>query len=138
MLFSQGVWYFAHPYTARDKDGNLVPAAEEANFHLSNMRAAELLKRGFNVYSPISHTHPIHRACPDFLKNHEHEMWYHLDNQIIARVRWDGIILAPGWDKSSGCKGELELFDGMELPSRDYEDIIRTEPVVYHEEVQAQ
>ena len=138
MLFPKGVHYFAHPYTARDGEGNLVPAAEEANFNLCNIRAGELLKRGYNVYSPISHTHPIHRACPAFLKNHEHKMWYHLDNQIIARMKWDGIILAPGWEDSTGCCDELDLFRGMELPNREYDEIIRTEPVIYDEEVQTQ
>ena len=106
----KGFWYFAHPYTAKDKEGNFVPEAEDANFALANQRAAELLKRGYNIYSPISHTHPIHRACPEFLRNHEHEMWYELDNNLIAQTNFKGIILAPGWETSNGCKNELKLF----------------------------
>ena len=72
----KGLWYFAHPYTVKDDDGRYVPEGEEANFQLANIRAAELIRLGYNVYSPISHTHPIHRASPTFLGRHEHEVWY--------------------------------------------------------------
>lgn len=118
--YSKGLWYFAHPYTAKDKEGNFVPEAEDANFALANQRSAELLKRGFNIYSPISHTHPIHRACPEFLKNHEHTMWYELDNDFIDRTKFEGIILAPGWEKSTGCVAELDRFGKKGLPSMLY------------------
>ena len=109
-IASKGLWYFAHPYTCRDKDGSYVPEGEEANFNICNMRAAELLIRGYNVYAPISHTHPIHRACPIFLAQHEHDIWYKLDNEVIARTDWNGIILAPKWGESGGCKAEYDWF----------------------------
>lgn len=119
-----GLWYFAHPYTCRDKDGNFVPEGEDANFHICNVRASELLLRGYNVYSPISHTHPIHRACPTFLARKEHEMWYQLDNEFIDKTNWSGIILAPGWEKSSGCKAEKERIEARGLPALFYKDIM--------------
>jgi len=118
------LYYFAHPYTAKDADGNFVAAAEEANFRLCCMRAGELLKRGYNIYAPIAHTHPIHIATPAFLASHEHEMWYGLDNEVIARTDWTGIILAPGWEKSSGCRAERKQFEARSLPVLLYTDII--------------
>lgn len=121
---NRGLWYFAHPYTCKDKNGNYIPEGEEANFVLCNIRAAELLVRGYNVYAPISHTHPIHRACPTFLARHEHELWYQLDNEVIDKTAWSGIILAPGWETSSGCKAEKERIESMDLPVLLYEDII--------------
>lgn len=121
---NRGLWYFAHPYTCKDKDGNFVPEGEEANFVLCNIRAGELLVRGYNVYAPISHTHPIHRACPDFLARHEHELWYQLDNEVIDKTDWDGIILAPGWEKSSGCKAEKERIESRGLKVLCYKDIV--------------
>ena len=125
-MIDKGLWYFAHPYTAKDKDGNYVPSAEEANFHLANMLAAELIKRGYNVYSPISHTHPIHRACPEFLKHHEHELWYRLDNEMIDKTDWVGIIMAPGWEQSKGCLEERFAFQERGKWIRCYGDIIKT------------
>ena len=122
---TKGLWYFAHPYTCKDKDGNYVSLGEEANFRLSCMRAGELLKRGYNVYSPISHTHPIHIATPEFLKNHEHEMWYHLDNEVIKKTDFKGIILAPDWGTSTGCIAEKELIHWTQKKlCRLYDDII--------------
>ena len=122
---SKGLWYFAHPYTAKDADGHYVYAAEEANFRLCAMRAGELLKRGYNIYAPIVHSHPIHSACPDFLRTHEHEIWYGLDNQVIARTSWDGIILAPGWEFSGGCKMERRQFEERDLVVRLYDEIMQ-------------
>ena len=122
---TKGLFYFAHPYTCKDADGKYVFAGEEANFRICNIRAGELLKRGYNIYSPISHTHPIHIATPDFLKRHEHEMWYHLDNEVIAKCNFDGIILAPGWEKSSGCIAERQLFEELGKPILFYRDAIK-------------
>ena len=121
---SEGLWYFAHPYTCKDANGNYVPAGEDANFALANIRSGELLKRGYNVYSPISHTHPIHKATPDFLQRHEHEMWYVLDNQVIEKTDFKGIILAPEWEKSSGCRGELAMFKAQGKAVKYYAEIV--------------
>lgn len=130
MKFEKGLWYFAHPYTAKDPHGNYVSAAEDANFILANIRASELLKRGYSVYSPISHTHPIHVACPEFLANHEHELWYEIDNHLIARVEFKGIILAPGWEESTGCCDERGWFEHHDKMILLYEDVIK-EPIIY-------
>jgi len=124
---NRGLWYFAHPYTCKDKDGNFVPEGEEANFHLCCQRAARLMEHGYNLYSPISHTHPIHRASPTFLARHEDEMWYHLDNEFIDSTNWTGIILAPGWKTSSGCKAEKERIEAKGGSVRYYGKIVGVE-----------
>jgi len=53
-----GIWYFAHPFTVK-KNGCHDVEAERENFELAAERAAELLKRGYNVFSPVSHSFPI-------------------------------------------------------------------------------
>ncbi len=45
--------YLATPYTDFD------PAVRAARFFAVNKVAAHLMKKGFLVFSPISHTHPI-------------------------------------------------------------------------------
>jgi hypothetical protein len=107
---NKGLFYFAHPYTVKDSKGNYVPEAEEANFRLCCYRASRLLLLGYNIYSPISHTHPIHLASPELLQRHEHEMWYKLDEQFLEKCDFDGIILAPGWKHSVGCRAEHTWF----------------------------
>jgi len=115
----KGLYYFAHPYTSKDK------RAEEANFRLCCIRSAKLIKRGYYVYSPICHTHPIHMAWPEFLNNDERDLWMDLDVLIIYRTKFDGIILAPEWEKSAGCTSERATFDSAQKPILLYEDIIR-------------
>jgi len=121
---SKGFFYFAHPYTCRDKDGKFVPECEHTNFQICNQRAARLFEAGYNIYSPISHTHPIHRASPLFLARHEHEAWYNLDLEFIAKTKFDGIILAPGWHRSKGCRLEKSWFDDKKLKILTYEEAL--------------
>lgn len=121
---NKGLWYFAHPYTCKDKDGKYVFEGEEANFNLANHRAGRLLLLGYNIYSPISHTHPIHRATPEFLAKHEHETWYQLDMNFLEKTQFSGIILAPGWEDSKGCKMEKGWFERKGLPILLFNDII--------------
>lgn len=120
----EGLWYFAHPYTSKDKDGNYVSAAEEANFRLACYRASALMEIGYNVYSPISHTHPIHLASPAFLSRHEHDMWYVLDNHFLANCNFKGIILAPLWETSKGCKAEKRWFEDNQRVVEFYGDLL--------------
>ena len=121
---SKGFYYFAHPYTCRDERNNFISEGEEANFQLCNQRAARLMEAGYNIYSPISHTHSIHRASPVFLARHEHEMWYKLDLEFISKTQFDGIILAPGWEKSKGCKMERDEFFRKNLIILGYEEAL--------------
>lgn len=114
----KGLYYFAHPYTARDK------RAEEANFRLCCIRSAKLITMGYMVYSPICHTHPIHMAWPPFLENDERQLWIGLDNLIMAETKFDGIILAPGWQKSRGCCAEKVAFEQQAKPILFYGDIV--------------
>ena len=122
--FKNGIWYFAHPYTCKDVNGNYVSGGEEANFRLCNIRAAKLIEKGYVIYSPISHTHPIHVSYPPFVGGNIHEMWYKFDNENIRQIPFKGIILAPNWEKSSGCRAERNMFVEMERTIVLYDDIM--------------
>jgi len=126
---TKGLYYFAHPYTCVGKDGKYVPEGEEANFRLCSYRAGRLLLKGYNIYAPICHTHPIHRATPKFLATHEHELWYQLDMDFIARTDFTGIILAPDWELSVGCIMEKEWFMKHNKPVLLYSHITKEEPL---------
>ena len=122
----RGLWYFAHPYTSKDAEGHYVPSAERANFRICCLRAAELYHAGYNLYAPICHTHPIHNADPRFLTAHEHDLWYKLDLHFIERVVWDGLILAPGWEDSHGCRLERDTFTKLHLPILTLDEALRS------------
>lgn len=115
----EGIWYFAHPYTSKDK------RAEMANFQLCCIRTAKLISLGFWVYSPICHTHPIHMAWPEFLTNDERQLWMDLDAIIIKKTEFTGIILAPLWEGSGGCNAEKKIFEKKNKPIFFYDEIIK-------------
>ena len=91
--FKDGIFYFAHPYSCYHDDGRYNPAGEEANFRLCCIRTAKLIERGYLIYSPIAHTHPIHISYPPFVGNNIHKMWYEFDNKFIEQLPFKGIIL---------------------------------------------
>ena len=132
MIFKEGIYYFAHPYTCKDKNGISILQGEEANFNLACVRSNELLKRGYLIYSPIIHSHSMHIKDPEFLKNREYQLWIELDNRTIELTQFKGIILAPSWETSSGCKGEYETFKKKGLEILLYEEVIK-EPIIYRE-----
>ena len=123
--WKDGIWYLAHPYTCKDESGNYIAGGEEANFRLCNIRAAKLIERGFLIFSPISHTHPIHVAYPPFVGQSVHKMWYEFDNKIIEQIPFQGIILGPKWEKSVGCRAEKELFLKLCRKVLLYDDIMK-------------
>ena len=108
-----GLWYFAHRYSEFNNAGELVPAAMERNFELCCRRAALLVEAGWHTYSPVSHTHPIKIAHPPFARATTEDRWYDFDHYFIEVIPFAGIILAPGWESSRGCRGEKERFEHL-------------------------
>ena len=119
-----GLWYFAHPYTCKDSTGKYIMGGEEANFRLCCIRSAKLIERGWIIYSPIAHAHPIHTAWPPFVAGELHDFWYQFDNAFIGAVDFAGIILAPKWETSKGCIAERQQFLDAEKRILLYEDIM--------------
>ena len=118
-----GFFYFAHPYSVKDESGQYLLDGEDANFALCCHRTARLMEAGWLVYSPICETHCAHRASPLFLSRHEHDYWYKRDEEFIKIVQWAGIILAPGWQNSTGCCREKKLFEQLGLPVLYYANL---------------
>jgi len=117
---SKGLYYFAHPYSAYNKDGSRNSRGQEANFNLCCVRSALLILKGYNIYSPIAHSHPIQMGHPDL----QDSIWYDLDNEVIDKTKWDGIIMSPDWDKSLGCIDEKERMENQGYTVLYYDDIM--------------
>lgn len=90
------LYYFAHPYT-----GNYAE-----NYDLCMERSNKLLDLGYYHINPLTHSVPLHE-----MKERSDEFWYEFDLEILKRC--DGIILAPKWNLSKGCK--LEFVKAKEL-----------------------
>ena len=69
-------------------------------------------------------------ASPALLKNHEHQLYYQLDQEIIDAVSWAGIIMAPDWEHSPGCGAERLDFIKKGLPVLFFSEIMREE-IIY-------
>jgi hypothetical protein len=98
------LWYFAHPYSG-DTEGN---------YKRCNLRATRLLKAGYVIYSPITHSHPL-----ELHKGYEY--WLAFDKVYLDKC--DGIILAPGWKKSKGCRWEYEYATSRDLDVLYFTDL---------------
>ena len=102
-----GLYYFCHPYSAKTKESRI------ANFELCCKRSAELLLKGYNIFSPIVHSHPIEMASPEiltWLQEEKWKFWIGIDVAILEHVGFTGVILAPGWGRSKGCRREYDWF----------------------------
>lgn len=106
--FPRSVYYLAHPFS-----GN-----EAVNFDEANIFSNMLIKEGIYVFSPLSHSVPIHK-----IENINYDVWMNIDKVMLLRC--NGLILSGSWSNSSGCLMELDwaknarmdifTFDGEEL-----------------------
>ena len=117
-----GLWYFAHHYSAWDETGALCPEGMEQNFQLCCRRAAHLIEAHWHIYAPVSHTHPIKMAYPPFAAADSEQRWYDFDNYFIEAIPFAGLILAPGWEQSRGCRSEKERFAQLGCPVLYFQD----------------
>jgi nucleoside 2-deoxyribosyltransferase len=78
----------------------------EESFRIANKIAARLMKEGHNVFSPISHSHPIANHLPEELRT-DSEWWM---TQDLPFVEWaDEVHVVSiggyGWDLIEESKG---------------------------------
>ena len=117
-----GLYYFCHPYSAKTKEGRI------ANYELCCHRSAKLLLKGYNIFSPIVHSHPIEMVSPEMLKwsvNKRWQFWINVDMAILKYVGFTGAILAPLWGKSKGCTKEYEWFLSHRRPNGKPHEILK-------------
>jgi len=99
--------YLASPYSHPD------PAVREARFDAVSRKAGELMRAGWNVFSPISHMHPIavRGGLPlgwDFWQAYDREMISACDSLMVFKL--------DGWKESKGVQAEIEIEQSLGLP----------------------
>ncbi|MFM2094105.1 MAG: hypothetical protein RIS70_1229 [Planctomycetota bacterium] len=100
--------YLATPYSHPD------PAIREQRFATVSRVAAELVRAGQHVFSPISHSHPlaIHGIRGDW------EFWSAFDRRLLAICDEVVVLMLDGWRESRGVQAEIDLAIEMDLPVR--------------------
>lgn len=89
--------YVAIPYSSID---------HELSFDTANRKAAELMREGHIVFSPISHSHMI---AKNYDLPGDWEFWSKIDTEFIKWCDTVYVICIDGWDRSRGVKAEIEL-----------------------------
>lgn len=101
-----GLWYMASPYS---HESDVVMTARFAS---AAANAALLMRAGWLIFSPITHTHPISQyGLPKGW-----DYWERYDRAIIERC--DGVLVLQldGWHKSKGVAAEIEIARQLDMP----------------------
>lgn len=103
-----GYLYIASPYSSgAGKD----PIIRKARFLLAEEFAADLIKRGIPVYSPIVHSHAI---AEKYEMPTEHgNFWVPHNEAMIRRSTGMVVLMLDGWKESTGVSWEIDK--GMEI-----------------------
>lgn len=103
--------YLAGPFSHTDKKVMDYRAHELAK------AAGYLLKKGYLVYSPITHSKPIVDVYPLFPKTFE--FWRPLDESMIMDWADEVWVLAlDGWQNSIGVQAEVELAQSLNMKTK--------------------
>lgn len=98
--------YLATPYTGTKQQ-------QQSRFEIVNECAARLMREGFLVFSPISHTHPI--ALAGALPK-GWEFWKEYDLTFIEWADEIYVLMQQGWEKSKGVTAEIKLAKELKKP----------------------
>jgi len=91
--------YLASPYS------HDLPSVREARFGYACEKAAELMRDGVFVLSPIAHTHPI--ALNGLPKGWE--FWEQYDRRLLAACDEVMVLRLAGWETSKGVQAEIKI-----------------------------
>ena len=113
--------YLAAPYTSSD------PAVCEARFEAACRAAAELIRQGNRVFSPISHSHAICRYGLPL----NWEFWQRIDLEFLSQCSEVAVLKLPGWAQSVGVQAEIAAARAMGKPVTFLEMTGLPEPAIH-------
>ena len=99
--------YLGSPYT------KYAAGIEQAFRDVSEI-AAEMLRDGVKVYSPIAHTHPI--ATYGNLDPLNHEIWLPFDQAMMDAAEAMVVADMDDWRESYGVRYEIDYFRAADKP----------------------
>ena len=100
--------YLASPYSHPDA------AIREERFRAACQAAAQLMRAGNIVYSPIAHSHPIalHGLPTDW------RFWERHDREHLIRCEELVVLMFDGWRESEGVQAEIRIAGELGKPVR--------------------
>lgn len=103
------VIYLACPYSAPTKQ------LEVRRFDIANRVAGYLMSKGYIVFSPLSHSHPI-ATYPYADLPRTHAFWLEQDFHWLDACEILVIINTTGWEFSYGVQQEVSFARAKEMP----------------------
>ena len=102
-----GLIYLASPYSHPD------PEVRQQRFETVCFVAANLMREGKHIYSPIAHTHPI-ALKGDLPKGWD--FWEQFDRKMLAACQELWVVMMDGWRESKGVAAEIQIANEMGIP----------------------
>ena len=99
--------YLASPYTS------IHPAIREHRYEQAAKAAAQLMRQGRLVYSPIVHGHPLTVADPEMPG--DFEFWMRHCYAMLGVCKAIVVLKLDGWEQSVGVRAEMEFALRMGL-----------------------
>lgn len=92
-----------------------------ARFEALTDIAAWMVAAGRIVFSPITHSHPMHIIGTGH--QGDHDFWMAFDGAFMRAAK--GLIVAklPGWEMSKGLRHEREFFEAAGKPIVELDDL---------------
>ena len=114
--------YLASPYSHPD------PAIREERFRAACRAAAQLMRIGNIVFSPIVHSHPIalHGLPTDW------RFWERHDREHLVRCDEVVVLMLNGWQESEGVHAEIRIAAELGKPVRYLEPESQLFPTLAH------
>ena len=106
------VVYLACPYTDPD------PVVRKRRFDVATAVAAELIRAGHIVYSPITMTHPIDIVLAGASNTLGSDYWVAFDEAFMEMCSEMVVIRLKGWESSNGIRREIAYFTDHKKPIR--------------------
>ena len=85
---------------------------EKWRYHQVCRETARLMELGYNVFSPITHSHPI----PVSALYDTHDFWLGMDFDWIDCCDEVWVFQQRGWEKSRGVAAEIEYAQIKGIP----------------------
>lgn len=109
--------YLAVPYSYNSPDKRVKELVQRFRFETSSRAAGWLLStEGWNVFSPITHSHPIHVLYPEV--RGDWDFWKVVDTEYLQISQRIVVLTLPGWRKSTGVKAEIEIANQLGLEQK--------------------
>ena len=106
MAMANTLLYLASPYSHED------PAVRHARSEAACRAAAELIRQGKAIYSPIAYSHPL---CQYGLPL-DWQFWQKHDLRFLEMCSEVIVLKLPQWEKSVGVQAEIAAARAMNKP----------------------